>query len=338
MDEFQLIARYLKPLAAAEPGALGLADDAAVLGLPPGSDLVVTTDMLVEGVHFRSDDPPDSVGVKALAVNLSDLAAMGAEPRAYVLALALPAAWPEIRRADWLAAFTTGLAQGQEAFAITLAGGDTVATPGPLSIAITAIGISPAAAGAMRRSAARCDDDVWVSGTIGDGALGLMLLDGNLQLGNAGLEQELVDRYRRPRPRLALGRHLAERAHACADVSDGLVADLGHICEESSKAAIIERDCIPLSEAARAAVALRPELWATILTGGDDYELVFTAAAADSAWIREVAEGSATAVSRIGKITEATTSGVPEPVVALRDGDGHPIALQASGWRYFRNT
>ncbi len=337
MDEFQLIARYFKPLAAAEPGALGLADDAAVLGLPPGSDLVVTTDMLVEGVHFRPDDPPDSVGVKALAVNLSDLAAMGAESRAYVLALALPATWTDIHRGDWLAAFTSGLAKGQEEFAIALAGGDTVATPGPLSIAITAIGISPSA-GAMRRSDARCDDEVWVSGTIGDGALGLMLLAGTLKLGNAALEQELVDRYRRPRPRLALGRHLAERAHACADVSDGLVADLGHICEASSKAALIERDRIPLSEAARAAVELRPELWATVLTGGDDYELVFTAAAADSAWIQEAAEGSATAVSRIGKIREATTSGAPEPVVAVCDSDGRPVALHVSGWRYFRNT
>jgi thiamine-monophosphate kinase len=337
VDEFQLISRYLKPLAAAEPGALGLTDDAAVLRLPSGVDLVVTTDMLVEGVHFRSDDPPESVGVKALAVNLSDLAAMGAEPRAYVLALALPAAWLGGQRSAWLGRFTRGLAEGQQALGICLAGGDTVATPGPLSIAITAFGASHPA-GALRRSEAKCGDEVWVSGTIGDGALGLMVLTGSLNLHDPALEAELVDRYRRPRPRLALGCRIAGRAHACADVSDGLIADLGHICDASSVTAVIERDRVPLSAAARAAVELRPELWGTVLSGGDDFELVFTAAAADQALIRQAAVGCGTSVTQIGRINQPTTSGTPSPPVAVHADDGRPLALDISGWRYFRNT
>jgi thiamine-monophosphate kinase len=337
VDEFQLISRYMKPLAAAEPGALGLADDAAVLRLAPGGDLVITTDMLVEGVHFRRDDPPESVGVKALAVNLSDLAAMGAEPRAYVLALALPAAWRGEERSAWLGGFTAGLAQGQQALGIPLAGGDTVATPGPLSIAITALGTAPPA-GALRRSEAQCGDEVWVSGTLGDGALGLVILSGSLNLRNTALEADLVDRYRRPRPRLALGRRIAGRAHACADVSDGLIADLGHICNASSVTAVIERDRVPLSAAARAAVELRPDLWSTILSGGDDYELVFTAAAGDAPAIRQAADDSGTPISRIGRIKESTTSGKPSPPVTVLADDGRPFAPDIAGWRYFRDT
>ncbi|HYN39266.1 MAG TPA: thiamine-phosphate kinase, partial [Rhodospirillales bacterium] len=332
VDEFELIARYFAPLAAGEPGALGLADDAAVLAMPPGRHLVVTADMLVEGVHFRADDPPDSLGIKALGVNLSDLAAMGAEPRAYLLALALPAAWPETRRQPWLASFAEGLRTMQREFAIPLAGGDTVATPGPLSLAITAIGTAPEG-GTLRRAGGRPGDVVWVSGTIGDGALGLRVLNGDHLLDDADLVATLVDRYRRPRPRLALGRALTGIAHACADVSDGLIADLRHICQASQVSAVVEAERVPLSAAARAAVRRDPRLWTTVLTGGDDYELVFIAAAADSERVQRAAADTATAVSAIGRLFDAPATEAGS--VGVLAGDGRRFEPEDDGWKHF---
>lgn len=334
MDEFQLIARYFAPLAAAETGALGLGDDAAVLRLPPGRDLVVTTDMLIEGVHFRADDPPDSVGVKVLAVNLSDLAAMGAEPRSYLLALALPGRWLEHTRAGWLRAFTGGLAEMQAAYAVTLAGGDTVATAGPLCVSITAIGLARPD-GVLHRSGARPDDDVWVSGTIGDGALGLLVLGGTLKLGQPSLDAALVERYRRPSPRLALGGALAGHASACADISDGLVADLGHICERSSVDAVVEVDLLPLSPPARTAIGRAPELWGRVLGGGDDYELVFTASAAHAGAIQQAAARTGTPVTRIGRIS-ALEHKAAIPQVVVRGADGQPVKAGEAGWRHFQ--
>ncbi|MFO1119582.1 MAG: thiamine-phosphate kinase [Rhodospirillales bacterium] len=332
MDEFELIARYFAPLAAAEPGALGLTDDAAVLPLPAGRELVVTADMLVAGVHFRTDDPAESLGVKALAVNLSDLAAMGADPRAYVLALALPAGWPQAQQQDWLAGFTRGLAEMQRTFAIPLAGGDTVATPGPLALSITAFGTAPPA-GPMRRSGARPGDVVWVSGTIGDGALGLQVLDGRLQLDEAVLADALSARYRRPQPRLALGRRLAGLAHACADVSDGLVADLAHICRASAVTATIEAARIPLSAAARVAVSRQPALMAAVLGGGDDYELVFTAAEGDSPTIERCAADAGTSVRAIGQIAKRFEAGAPP--VRVVAADGTEVDITHAGWSHF---
>jgi thiamine-monophosphate kinase len=332
LDEFELIARYFAPLAAAEPGALGLADDAAVLALPTGRPLVVTTDMLVEGVHFRAEDPPESIAAKALAVNLSDLAAMGAEPFAYLLALALPAAWPEVRRRSWLKSFTEGLAVMQQEFAVALAGGDTVATPGPLSLAITALGTAPAT-GTLRRAGAQPGDLVWVSGTIGDGALGLRVLIGELSLPDAALADALVERYRRPQPRLALGRALTGVAHACADVSDGLVADLSHICRASGVSATIDVGRLPLSAAGQAALALDPALIMAIVAGGDDYELVFTAAAADSSEIERAAADAGIAVGIIGRLVGPLVPGIA-PVV-VQGADGQPFDLAGVGWRHF---
>ncbi len=332
MDEFELIARYFAPLAAAEPGALGLRDDAAVLGLPAGRDLAVTADMLVEGVHFRADDPPDSLGVKALAVNLSDLASMGAEPRAYLLTLALPASWPPERRQQWLGGFTAGLAGMQEKFGVVLVGGDTVATPGPLALSITAFGAtSPGAA--LRRAGARAGDVIWVSGTIGDGALGLRVLDGRLQVADPAAGDALVARYRRPQPRVALGRCLPGLAHACADVSDGLIADLGHICRASKVAAILRAAAVPLSPAAGAVVAGDPALMTHVLTGGDDYELVFTAAPGESSAILAGAAQSGTPVTVIGDIVDLPQTG-QEPVLVLSPS-GDPIDSAAAGWRHF---
>lgn len=332
MDEFELISRYFAPLAAGEPGALGLTDDAAVLSLPAGQELVVTTDMLIAGVHFRSDDPAESLGVKALAVNLSDLAAMGADPRAYVLALALPAGWAQAQRQDWLAGFTSGLAAMQQAFAIPLAGGDTVATPGPLALSVTAFGTA-APAGPMRRSGARPGDIVWVSGTIGDGALGLQILDGRLQMAESALADALSARYRRPQPRLALGRRLAGLAHACADVSDGLIADLAHICRASGVTATIEMERIPLSPAARVAIGRQSALVAAVLGGGDDYELVFTAAEGNSPAVERCASAAGTPVRAIGRLAEQPGAGAS--AVSVVAADGHPVDFAQAGWSHF---
>ncbi|MGH6719309.1 MAG: thiamine-phosphate kinase, partial [Alphaproteobacteria bacterium] len=247
MDEFEAIARLFAPLAAAEPGALGLADDAAVLAPPAGRHIVVTTDVIAAGVHFLADDPADLVARKLVRVNLSDLAAMGAEPWVYLLGLTLVR--PVDR--DWLAAFAAGLAVDQAAFGITLAGGDTTAHDGPTVLSLTALGtVAPGAA--LRRGTARDGDTVWVSGTLGDAALGLRVLRGEFPRLAAASRDHLAARYRLPTPRLDLGRGLVGLAHAALDVSDGLLADLGHICVASGLGASIQVDRLPLSPAARA--------------------------------------------------------------------------------------
>lgn len=352
MDEFETIRRYFRPLATA-PGALGLADDAGLVTPPAGSELVVTTDCLVAGVHFRGDDPPASIGHKLLAVNLSDLAAMGAAPLAYLVAVALPAGWDEAAAAAFLAGFTAGLAALQEESGIGLLGGDTVATPGPLCLTLTALG-SVATGRALTRAGARPGDLVGVSGSIGDGVLGLALLEGRLPLADAAARALLIDRYRRPAPRLALGRRLVGLATACADVSDGLVADLAHICRASGVTATIALDRIPIGPAARLALAAggdrgrespaaaaagpRPEL--ALITGGDDYELVFTLAAADRA--RLAGLDSAAKVTLIGEIDAEPLPAPPPADTAAADAalvkvvaGGCRLPLTAGGWRHF---
>ena len=247
--EFDLIETYFKPLAKGAPGALGLADDAAVLTPTGGHDLVVTQDMLVEGVHFRDTDPAGRVAQKALRVNLSDLAAMGATPVAYLLSLALPAAVDDA----WVAAAAAGLAADQAEFGVHLIGGDTVSTPGPLTLSITALGQTPNGL-ALRRSGARPGDLVMVSGMIGDACLGLDVLEGGDTTapgapGAPGADY-LVDRYQLPSPRLSLGLALRGLATAAIDISDGLVADLGHLCGASGVGAAVDLGRVPVSPAA----------------------------------------------------------------------------------------
>ena len=296
-DEFGLIARYFAPLAEGAPGAFGLKDDAAVVAVPPGRHLVVTTDMLVAGVHFLDDDPADSVGVKVLAVNLSDLAAMGAEPLGYVLAVALPAPWHDDQRlGGWLSGFVAGLAGMQNAHGVSILGGDTVSTSGPLCLSVTAFG-SVVPGHELRRGGARPGDTVFVSGTIGDGLLGLRTLQAVPAARWGGLDPTqsaaVIERYRRPVPRLALGQGLVGVAHACADVSDGLIADLAHICRASGVTATIDAARVPLSPAGRTVVAADPALLPALLGGGDDYELVFTAAPEDAPAVYERARRGA---------------------------------------------
>lgn len=285
-DEFETIARLLAPLAG--PEALGLTDDAAAIPSRPGYDLVITKDAIVEGVHFLADDPLDLVARKLLRVNLSDLAAKGAKPFGYLLACAWPprAGWPEREL------FAKGLEQDQAAFGVKLLGGDTVSTSGPLALSCTMFGW--VRAGAMvRRSGARPGDLVMVSGPIGDGCLGLKAARGEID------DPALAERYRLPRPRLDLS--LAS-ATACADISDGLLADAGNIAKASGVAVAIELEKVPLSDGARRWLADHPDGLGALATGGDDYELVATAPAplAGFTVIGRVSEGAGVAATHRG--------------------------------------
>lgn len=268
--EDDLIGRFFAPLAT-DPGALGLADDAAIL---KGStdDLVVTTDAVVEGVHFLPDDPPDTIARKALRVNLSDLAAKGAAPAGFLLTLAL-------RSVDeaWLMPFARALGEDAKAFQCPLLGGDTVSTPGPLSISITAFGRVPAGQ-MVRRDGARAGDVIVVTGTVGDATLGLAALKQGSSAGaltaDAAARMALVERYRVPRPRLVLAQAVRSEARAAMDVSDGLAGDLAKLCKASGVSAEIQLDRVPLSPQAAACLAAGATTIEALISGGDDYEIL----------------------------------------------------------------
>ncbi len=268
--EDSLIARYFRPLAT-DPGAFDLGDDAAILKAQ-GDEIVVTTDAIVEGVHFLPDDPPDTVARKALRVNLSDLAAKGATPAGFVLTLAL-------RAADdaWLKPFAGGLGEDAGVFGCPLLGGDTVSTPGPLMISITAFGRVPPGK-MVHRSGARPGDRVVVSGTIGDAALGLDILRGGAAAGaladDVAAKAMLSARYRVPQPRNALAKAVRDHAHAAMDVSDGLAGDLAKLCVASGVSAVIDAQSIPLSAAAARLLARGTIDVEAIVSGGDDYEIL----------------------------------------------------------------
>ena len=317
MGEFELIDRLLKPLAAGYPGALGLEDDAALVRIPAGQDLVVAKDAIVAGVHFLAEDPADLVAGKLLRVNLSDLAAMGAAPLGYLTVLARPRNLAE----GWLKRFAAGLAADQERFGCHLLGGDTVSTPGPLTLTLTILGTAPQGQ-ALRRSGAEPGDQVWVSGTLGDAALGLRVLRGLALPEDEALQ--LVDRYRTPQPRLALGRALLGIATAAMDVSDGLLADLGHIAKASGVAAVVEVEALPLSDAGRGV----PGALEAALTGGDDYELLFTAPPAAEDRLKALSCELALRLTRIGRIEPGTG-------VRALDTAGRELRPEQAGWRHF---
>ncbi len=311
--EFALIARHFRPLAG--PAGLGLTDDVALLAPPPGRELVLTVDAMVAGVHFLADDPPDLIGRKLLRVNLSDLAAKGAVPLGYLMTIAAPRDTPD----EFFAAFAAGLAVDQAAFGIALLGGDTVSTPGPRTLSLTALGhVAP---GAMpRRAGARAGDEVWVTGTIGDGALGLRVAQGRL----ADPSGYLLDRYQLPRPRLGIA--LGGVASATMDVSDGLIQDLGHICGASGVAAEVDAAAVPLSEPARQA---GPAWLPTCLTGGDDYELLIAASPDREAALRAACAAASVPVTRIGRFHSGP------PGVIVRGADGEALSLGQGGWSHF---
>jgi thiamine-monophosphate kinase len=315
LDEFALIARYFRPLTAGREGALNLTDDAALLDVPAGRRLVVTADALIAGVHFFAEDAPDLIARKMLRVNLSDLAAMAAVPLGYLMTCAFP---KDIGQ-TWLAGFAAGLARDQVEFAITLLGGDTTATPGPLTLSVTAFG-SVEAGRELRRSGAKAGDLIAVSGTIGDSALGLARLQG--KIGGFIGDEELIERYLLPQPRLALAQRLIGLATAAMDISDGLVGDLTHICNASNLSAVIEAATLPLSKPARHLLAEQPERLQTILTGGEDYELLFTVPASRRA------ELAALPVTVIGRMETGQGTSVI-------DADGRAIDTGKGGWRHF---
>jgi thiamine-monophosphate kinase len=311
--EFALIARYFRPLAG--PGSLSLRDDAAVLAPPPGRDLVLTADAMVGGVHFLPDDPADLVGRKLLRVNLSDLAAKGATPIGYLMTVSTPRDTPDA----WFAGFADGLAQDQKEFGVTLFGGDTTSTPGPISLSLTIIG-HVATGRTVYRAGAQPGDGIWVTGTIGDGALGLAVARGRLQDASGFL----LTRYRLPQPRLGLA--IAGIVSAGMDVSDGLVQDLGHLCRASGLAAEIDAALVPRSPQARQA---GPEWLATCLTGGDDYELLLAVLPDREVGLQTAAQAAGMAVTRIGSFR----SGPPH--VMVRGPDGEPMTLATGGWSHF---
>jgi thiamine-monophosphate kinase len=319
--EFERIRRYFAPLAG--PGGLGLLDDAALVDSRAGHRLVVTADAIVEGVHYLAEDPPDLVARKLLRVNLSDLAAMGARPLHYLLTTALPARLGP----EWIAGFARGLDQDQRRYGVALLGGDSVATSGPAVLSLTAIG-EVATGVEIRRSGARAGDAIWVSGAIGDALLGLDVLRGAYPLLAPEHRAALIGRFQIPEPRVTLGPALCGIAHAMIDVSDGLLADLGHICETSQVGAVVEQDALPLSVAARAVVALDPGAAPRLASGGDDYELLFTAPAAAAEVIRTLSAELGLPITAIGLIESAGG-------VRLVDAAGKVVPVEAGGYRHF---
>jgi thiamine-monophosphate kinase len=322
--EFETIAALFAPLTRGHRAALGLRDDAACLSPRRGRDFVITADALVAGVHFFDDDPAGDIARKALRTNLSDLAAKGAVPVGYFLSLARPRAWNDRR----LATFARGLAADGAEFGVPLLGGDTTSTPGPLTLAITAIG-EVASGRMLRRDGARPGDDLWISGTIGDGALGLMVARGELAALAARHRNALLARYRIPLPRLALGRALLGIAHAAMDVSDGLAGDLRHICGASGVEATVERDAVPVSAAAAAAIALDPALRIRTLAGGDDYEILFAAPPEARARVLQAARRAGTPVARIGGFAKGPVR------VRIVDRQRRVLRLGRAGFTHF---
>ena len=316
VDEFGLIARFFAPLSAGYAGAHGLTDDAAFIAPQDGKVLAVTTDTMVEGVHFLPHTPPALLARKLVRVNLSDLAAKAATPFAVTLNAALPSTVTD----PWLTEFAQGLGQDLTQYGIALIGGDTVAIPGPLCLGLTAFGWADPVA-CPHRSGAKTGDDIWVSGTIGDGGAGLLAAQG--QLSSAALRQ----RYDLPEPRLGLGIRLGGVVTAAMDVSDGLVQDLGHICRASQLGAELWIDRIPLSAdfIASGMTALQAA------TCGDDYELLFTASPAAAPQLLAVAAASAVDISRVGRMMDGAG-------VICRDADGHDVTPTRTGWRHFQTT
>lgn len=321
LGEFERIARFFAPLAA--PGGLGLVDDVALIDGPAGSQYALTTDAIVEGTDYFPDDPPRQISQKLLRVNLSDLAAKGAEPLGYLLVTVLAPTCGE----DWLKGFTSGLAADQATYRIVLLGGDSSATPGPTTLSVTAIG-RIAKGKAVLRSGARAGDVIYVSGTLGDSAVGLCVLKNQLKGLSAADRDFLVDRYRLPQPRVSLGARLVGIARAMIDISDGLVADARHLCDASKLGAMIEAARLPLSSAMRRALAIEPQLNRLVMGGGDDYELLFAVPPEACGAVAEAAREAGVAVTEIGRM--ALSDGVK-----IVDASGKNIRIDMAGYTHF---
>lgn len=324
--EDRLIQRFFRPLAR-DPAALGLVDDAAVITPPAGADLVLKTDGVIEGVHFFPDDPADTVARKVLRANLSDLAAKGAAPLGFLLSLALSSKADE----KWLASFAEGLGADAEAYRCPLLGGDTDRTPGLLSVSIAAFGSLPHGT-MVKRSGARAGDRIVVTGTIGDAALGLALRMEPARAERAKLSANerahLAGRYLLPEPRVALASALRAHASAAIDISDGLAGDLMKLAAASGVSGRVETKRLPLSPAAKKMVAAEPALLETVLTGGDDYEILAAVSPAALEALQSAAKAVGIALSEIG----TTGAGAGVEIVGP---DGRPIELSHPSFSHF---
>ena len=319
MSEFDLIARYFTRPVRHSALTLGVGDDCALLQPRAGHELAISTDMLVEGRHFFSDADANALGHKSLAVNLSDLAAMGAEPLAFTLALALPSI-----DENWLSAFSKGLFALADQHNIALIGGDT--TKGPLTMSITVFGDIPTGQ-ALRRSQAKVGDDIWVSGALGDARLALSAMQGKLVLETHAFNQAAVHLHR-PTPRIALGMALRDVAHAAIDISDGLLGDLQHVLKQSNVGATLQADDLPLGE------ILKSTQTTTVchefaLNGGDDYELCFTAPTTKREAVHQAATKANTVVTRIGQITAARE-------INILNAAGEALAISSNSYDHFK--
>jgi len=322
--EFELIERYFVPLAAGAAGTFGLHNDAAVLPVAPGERLIATVDTMIKGRHFL-DCPADLVARKLLRVNLSDLAAMGARPFGYLLA----SAWPFDIDESWIAEFAAGLATDQAIYGVSLYGGDTTATPGPMTLSLTAFGTVTGTA-VLDRGSVQAGDDFYVTGSIGDAYLGLRALRGELDALPEVARAVLIGRYRLPEPRLAAGEALLAEglARSALDVSDGLAADLGHLLDVSGVGAEIELAAVPVSPAAAAARDHLGLPLQELLTGGDDYELLFAAAPDQRDAVAALARRLGLPITRIGRAVEGRG-------LTLRDPTGADVPLEKAGWTHF---
>ena len=325
MNEFELIKHCFNWPQNNGDIICAVGDDASIVQVPQGYELVQSIDTQVADVHFPASAPAQLIAQRALRCAISDLAAMGAVPRFYTLALALSDDVSD----DWVQGFAGGLKAGQERFSIMLVGGDTVATPGPITITLTAFG-EVARDHELRRSGAGIGDGVFVTGTIGDAHLGLASLRGALPGLSDPARAHLVRRHQLPDPRTEIGPALAGVASACVDISDGLVQDLGHIASASGVSICMEAEQVPLSDAARQAIGLVPEYMETVFSGGDDYELAFTAPEHAAEKIAELAKKTGVPIQRIGTVEKHTN----RPVMVL-DAKGRDVTPEKGGFSHF---
>lgn len=316
MNEHARIARYFAPLTANEAGSFGLTDDAAVLTVPPGQHLVVTTDSVIEQLHVMGGATPAQFAQKLMRRNLSDLAAMGANPWRYSLNLHTPPGLED----DWFAQFCATLAQEQATFGLTLIGGDSTSADGPIHTTMTCVGLIDGPV--MRRHGAQVGDGIYVSGTLGGAAFALHQLQQNLPI-----SAELANRYHCPEPRLALGAALRGIATSGLDGSDGLLADITQLVTANAVGATVYRDALPLQETLRAVIATDETAWHFALSGGDDYELIFTAPPSAHAALQTLARTLDLPITRIGEITAGSA-------LCLLDSDRNKLPILTRGWEH----
>lgn len=322
MKESLIIDKYLRPLAKGYGGALDLRDDAALLTVPPGEELVVTKDLILEGVHFIGNESPRLIAQKALRVNLSDLAAKGAIPFAYALGLALPDGIDE----KWMAQFAAGLADDQKEFGITLMGGDTTRSRGGLAISVTAFGlVQPGKM--IRRSGAKEGDLIYVTGTIGDAAIGLKVAQGKLEIKDAGVKNRYLSRYLLPIPRLKLFQNFGNFVTSAMDVSDGLLIDLGKLAGSSGLGAEIFASRVPVSDPTTRFIKESIIQWGDVFGGGDDYELLFTISAEHRGIVQDIASRFDLPVAEIGRIVAGSE-------VKVLDEQNKKIEVETAGYEH----